>query len=151
MSESYIQAEFDKVYSSSKYPAPLNSAMACAWVMGNFKGFNLRVLDTSKRSSLSDYFIICSASNPTQADAMASEILFQFKRHGILPVSSEGMRGSDWILLDLSDVIVHIFVDTAREAYGLDELYASAPPVKVPEEFYFSSPEETGGDNKGYF
>ncbi|GAB4021825.1 MAG: hypothetical protein Fur0010_24930 [Bdellovibrio sp.] len=150
MSESYIQAEFDKVFNDNKFTAPMNSAMACAWVMGNFKGFNLRVLDTSKRSSLSDYFIICSASNPTQAESMANEILFQFKRHGILPVSSEGLRGSDWILIDLGDVIAHIFVDTAREAYGLDELYASAPPVKVPDEFYFSGTEETGGE-KGYF
>ena len=74
--------------------------MASAWIMGNFKGINLKVLDMQEKSSIADFFVLGSAGNPTQAAAMAEEITFQFRNMGIEAISREGLKHStDWILL----------------------------------------------------
>src|SRR5690606_703851 len=108
MSSEYINNEVDKILKDKKYPYPLNIAMASAWLLGNLKGVNLKILDVGKQSSLADFFILGSATNTTQAQAMAAEVILQMKRAGHEIVSREGMNsGADWILLDIGDIIVH--------------------------------------------
>ncbi|MBK26514.1 MAG: ribosome silencing factor [Halobacteriovorax sp.] len=151
MSAEYIKTEVDKIVEDKSFPYPQNIAMAAAWIMGNFKGLNLKVLDTTKRSSLADFFIMGSANNMTQAKSMADEIVVQLKRHNVKVLSKEGLGGSEWILIDLGDIIVHVFLDNTRTTYNLDELWQDAPQIKIPNEYYFEEPtesdEETGGRN----
>jgi ribosome-associated protein len=150
----YIESEVDKIIGDKNLEFPLNLAMTCAWIMGNFKGINLKVLDVKKRSSLSDYFIIGSATNSTQAQAMADAILVQIKRHGHTVLSSEGRRDSDWILIDFGDVMAHIFIESARSAYALEQVWGDGNDVEIPQEYYFAGDDgatNSGGDNKGYF
>lgn len=149
MSAEYTQAEVDKIVGDKTFSYPLNLAMASAWVMGNLKGLNLKVLDTTKRSSLADYFIMGSASNMTQAKAMADEIVVQLKRHDVKVLSKEGLGGSDWILLDLGDIICHIFLDNTRTNYNLDELWEDSPQMPIPNEYYFEEPVEGSDDSSG--
>jgi ribosome-associated protein len=148
MSKEFVQKEVEKII--AQYGHPKNWAMASAWILGNLKGTNLKVIDVSKTSGLADYFIIASAGNPIQAQSMAEEVAHQAKRlkQGVLSV--EGKGGSDWILLDLGDVIVHIFNESVRDIYDLDHLYAENPIVEIPQEYYFSSPEEENKE-EGYF
>ena len=113
-----------------------------------------RVLDVSKTSSLADFFVLASATNTTQAKAAADEIVVQMKRLGHAPRSKEGMEGSDWILLDVGDILIHIFLDTAREVYALDNLWKEAVPVHIPQHYYFSSEEAeaaTEDTERSYF
>lgn len=156
MSREYVTKEVEAIYKDKNFEEPLNMAMAAAWIMGNFKGLNLKVLDLRNASSIADFFVIGSASNPTQASAMAEEISLQMRNLGIEALSREGLKYStDWILLDYGDVIVHVFHEPARTVYDLDQLYKNANNVEIPESYYFSTPESArrGGsdDGRNYF
>jgi ribosome-associated protein len=93
---------------------------------------DLRILDLREVTSFTDFFIICSSSNKRQGQAIADEIGKQLKEMGELPVSVEGFEGAEWILLDYSDFIVHIFSDAARSYYDLERLWRPAKVVKYP-------------------
>lgn len=152
MSAEYLKTEVEKIIKDKEFEFPKNIAMAAAWIMGNFKGLNLKVLDTSKRSSLADFFIMGSASNMTQARSMADSICSELSKHNVKIISKEGLGDADWILLDLGDVIAHIFLDNTRTNYNLDELWEDAPQVTIPTEYYFEEPtgtEETSDENSG--
>ena len=154
MANEYIQNEVKKVVSNTSFEFPLNHAMACAWILANFKGDNLKIFDMRKTSALVDYSIIATAQNATQARAMVDEISSSLKNQGANIVSYEGYETADWILLDTGDVMVHVFNGPARDVYDLDMVYAKNPQVKIPEEFYFGKPSSISGeksDLKGYF
>lgn len=161
MSEDFATQEIVKIFKNKKYEYPLNVAMASTWILANLKGSDLKILDVGKKSSLADYFVIASAGNPTQAGAMADQIGFFMKHLDVNIKSVEGKNNSDWILIDLGDVIVHIFQENIRHAYDLETLYASATPVAIPEEYYFSETAPIGkstakkgkedGDDENYF
>lgn len=155
MSRDYITAEVDKIIKDKNLEAPLNQAMASAWIMGNFKGINLKVLDLRQSSTIADFFIIGSASNPTQMTAMAEEISHQMRLCGVEALSKEGLKHStDWILLDYGDFMAHVFSESARTVYDLDNLYKGAVSIDIPESYYFSTPETAitaATTDKNYF
>ena len=82
MSDSYIQKHVDQIMEEKSEQFPLNMAMASAWILGNLKGINLKVLDVTESSPLVDYFVLASATNTTQAQSMADEVVRQMKRMG---------------------------------------------------------------------
>ena len=152
MNRDYISKEVAAIIEDKNFEAPLNLAMASAWVMGNFKGLNLKVLDLRKVSGIADYFVIGSASNPTQAGAMAEEISHQMRVNGVEALSREGLKtNTDWILLVYGDFIVHVFHEPSRTIYDLEHLYKNAVSVEIPESYYFSTPESAsrGNDDGG--
>ena len=154
MSRDYITAEVKKIIEDKNLEAPMNYAMAAAWVMGNFKGINLKVLDLRKTSTIADFFTIGSASNPTQMSAMAEEISHQMREAGVEALSREGLKHStDWILLDYGDVMIHVFSESARTVYDLDNLYKGAVSVDIPDSYYFATPDSvvTPINDKNYF
>ena len=87
---------------------------------------NIVQLDTSAVSDFADYFVICSGDTTRQMKAIRDEIEHILKREGILPHHHEGTVDSGWLLLDYSNVIVHIFASLEREFYQLDELWSQA-------------------------
>lgn len=153
MSRDYVTKEISQIVKDTSLEYPLNMAMASAWILGNLKALNLKILDVSTQSSLADYFIIGSATNPVQAAAMAEEITYQLKQHGMQTKSVEGKNGEDWLLVDLGDILVHIFQDNSREIYNLDAVWDKAEIIDIPESYYFSTPENETEveDSKDYF
>lgn len=152
MSQEFIDKEIEKIVNDKEFSFPLNMAMASAWLLGNLKGINLKVFDVKSTSSLADYYVLASATNSTQANSMASDITRSLKKYGMNFLSKEGTNGSDWILLDAGDIIVHIFLDTAREVYGLEELWKEGKLVSIPQSYYFSSEDAEAAqklDDKG--
>jgi ribosome-associated protein len=150
MSVDYIENEVKNILDEKEFP--MNLAMASSWILGNFKATNLKVLDLTNESALSDYFVLGTATNTVQAQAMAESIVAQLKNHGHQSYSKEGLAGSDWILLDLGDIIVHIFVGSARELYDLDGLWNNCPLIEIPQEYYYAdSATEAVESSKGYF
>lgn len=150
----YVQSEVSKIFSNETFEFPLNHAMAAAWIVANYKGENLKIFDLRKSSALCDYSILATAQNATQARAMVDEISNNLKHVGAGIVSYEGYESANWILLDTGDIIVHIFNGTARDVYDLDMVFARAPQMKIPEEFYFGKPTTVlteKADLKGYF
>ena len=148
----YVQAEAKKIFENKKFAFPENQAMVAAWIAAHFKGEALKVFDMRKHSSLSDYAVLATALNPTQARAMADEISANLKHLGATLYSYEGYESADWILLDMGDTIIHIFQLAARDIYDLDLVFAKNAQVKIPEEFYFAKAQEGKKDDlKGYF
>jgi ribosome-associated protein len=138
----YISKEIDKVINDESLEFPKNVAMACAWIIGNLKGVNLKILSVKEKSSLADYFVLGSANNPVQAKSMSAEIINQLKKHGFNSRSNEGVSEGDWILLDIGDVIIHIFLEHSRDFYDLDTLWSEAESIEIPQEYYYSEEDE---------
>ena len=152
MSAEYINKNVDEIVNNESFEFPLNMAMSCAWILGNFKGINLKVIDTRKVSSLADYYVLASASNTTQAASMADQVVQQMKRKDLSVVSKEGYNEkADWILIDLGDFIVHIFQESSRDVYDIDGLW-DAPQISIPNEYYYGEDDSNESDeDKGYF
>lgn len=155
-SNEFLNNEIKKIISDKKMEAPVNQAMAGAYVMGHFKGINLKILDLRSTSGIADLFVLGSANNHTQAAAMAEEISKQMRDNGFEAISREGLKQStDWILLDYGDIIFHIFLESSRYVYDLDNLYSKATNIEIPEEYYYSDAATTtrpiGDDGRGYF
>lgn len=89
------------------------------------------ILDMRKVTNFCDYFIICSAASERRAAAIAELIEDTFHEKGFPLKSSQGKREGVWILLDFSDVVIHIFFKDVREYYSLERLWADAKRVNV--------------------
>ena len=99
------------------------------------KAYDLVLLDVSAVTSIADYFIICSGRSDRQVQSIAQGIEENLKKEGVLPISVEGLTWGQWVLMDFSDVIVHVFYQPVREFYDLDGLWSHAPCVELPEPY----------------
>jgi len=99
------------------------------------KALDSRVLDLREVTSLADYFLICTASNQRQAQAIWDEIAKQMKEHlGERAIGVEGYEGGEWIVGDFGDLIVHVFTPDKRVYYDLERLWRHAANVPLPAE-----------------
>jgi len=89
----------------------------------NKKAFNFTVLNVSKTSSITDYFIICSGNNERQTVAIADEVIDKCGKDGIDFYYKEGFDTGRWILLETDNIIVHVFHKDEREIYDLESLW----------------------------
>ena len=87
----------------------------------------------AQASGFTDYFIICSASNPRQTQAIADEVDERLSAQGLEPTHREGYNTAEWVLLDYVDFVVHIFSETARKFYDLERLWKTATRVELSE------------------
>lgn len=84
---------------------------------------DLREID----NAVAKYYVVCHASSSTQVDAIADSVLDEVKEiTGIGAWNKEGKQNAEWILLDYSDVVVHIFLQDVRKYYKLEDLWADA-------------------------
>jgi ribosome-associated protein len=96
------------------------------------KAHDLVVLDLRKASGFTDFFLICSGTNPRQIRAIADAIMEALAADGAKPAHIEGYDRSEWILLDYFDFIVHVFAPETRAFYGLERLWGSAERIEYP-------------------
>jgi ribosome-associated protein len=97
------------------------------------KATGVVVLDLKKAGAFTDYFVICSAANPRQGQAIAESVEEALKSQHQRPSLVEGYARAEWILLDYFDFVVHIFSKHARDFYGLDRLWGSATRIEFPD------------------
>ena len=91
------------------------------------KAEELTILELEKGSgAFTDYFVICSGTNPRQIQAIADEVELRLKKAGLYPLHIEGYRQAEWVLLDYADFVVHVFAEKARRYYELELLWKSA-------------------------
>lgn len=94
------------------------------------KATDLDVLSVGTLTSIADYFVICSAGNERQAQAIADSVVERLRTEmSVRPLLVEGTNPGRWILLDFGDFIVHIFTEEVRRFYGLERLWGDAPNV----------------------
>jgi len=97
----------------------------------NKKGFDVKILDLRKLTTITDYFVVCSGDSDTQVKAIADEVDKEMRDEGIRPWHTEGYQALNWILIDFVDVVVHIFKKETREFYNLEKLWGDAPMIEV--------------------
>lgn len=91
------------------------------------KAEELSILEMDKGSgAFTDYFVLCSGTNPRQVQAIADEVELRLKRTGLRPTHVEGYSQAEWVLIDYVDFVVHVFSEKARKFYDLERLWKSA-------------------------
>lgn len=94
------------------------------------KAMNLDVLAVGSLTSIADYFVLMSAGNERQSQAIADEVTERLKKEmNVRPLLVEGTAPGRWILLDFGDFVIHIFTEDVRRFYGLERLWGDAPNV----------------------
>ena len=98
------------------------------------KAANVRILEIKRLSSIADYLVLADGHSDKQVQAIADNVRKGLKKHG-KPLDVEGLKEGNWVVIDYGDVIVHVFHEDIRRFYNLDELWAQAPVVEIPEDF----------------
>ncbi|GAA0457338.1 ribosome silencing factor [Alkalibacillus silvisoli] len=91
----------------------------------------LVALDMKELSLIADYFLICHGSNERQVDAISKGIKEAVEEKGVEVKKIEGKEGARWVLVDLDDVVVHIFHKEERSYYNLEKLWGDAEKVSL--------------------
>ncbi len=98
------------------------------------KAEEITILELEKGSgAFTDYFLVCSGTNPRQVQAISDEVELRLKGAGLRPTHIEGYRQAEWVLLDYVDFVVHIFSEKARKFYDLERLWKSARRMEPAE------------------
>ena len=109
---------------------------SAAWVaeaaLGK-KAERLVALDVSALTSIADVFVIATGTSDRHARAIADAVVEEASRRGRQVLGVEGYEDARWLLIDLGDVIVHVFLPEVREAYDLERLWSDAPSLQVGE------------------
>ena len=109
---------------------PLELAKAIGEVLDNKKGHEVRVLHVEEKTSIADYFVICTGNSSTQVKSLGGEVEYKLGLRDMDPLHYEGRDNNGWIVIDYSSVIVHIFNRENRDFYKLDKLYGDAEEIK---------------------
>ncbi|MCU1301630.1 MAG: Iojap-related protein [Candidatus Sulfotelmatobacter sp.] len=98
------------------------------------KAEEISILEMEKGSgAFTDYFVLCSGTNPRQVQAIADEVELRLKGADVRPAHVEGYRQGEWILVDYVDFVVHVFSEKARKFYDLERLWKTAKRLEPSE------------------
>ncbi|HXP38736.1 MAG TPA: ribosome silencing factor [Candidatus Acidoferrales bacterium] len=111
------------------------------------KAEELSILEMEKGSAFTDYFVLCSGTNPRQVQAIADEVELRLKAAGLRPAHVEGYRQAEWILVDYVDFVVHVFSEKARKFYDLERLWKTAKRLE-PSELKAKTPAKAASGTK---
>ncbi len=92
---------------------------------------NIMVLDVRGLTSLGDYFVIMNGRNERQMGAILDGVADTVQKNNIEIKNQEGKDSGNWMLLDLTDIVVHIFSSEDRHYYNLEKLWSDAPLVDI--------------------
>ncbi len=112
---------------ASRIPKLPKSVAGAVRAAHDKKALDVVVLDLRKAEGFTDYFVICTGTNPRQINAIADAVTDTLRNEfGERPVLAEGVHKSEWILLDYFDFVVHVFSSDCRAFYGLERLWGNA-------------------------
>jgi ribosome-associated protein len=98
------------------------------------KAEDVAILEMEKGSgAFTDYFVVCSGTNPRQVQAISDEVEQRLEKVGLHPVHVEGYKQAEWVLLDYVDFVVHVFSQKARKYYDLERLWKAARRLEPAE------------------
>lgn len=129
--EKYIREKLRKEEKVLNNENALEKATLAVRVLDKKQASDITCLKVTNLTILADYFVICSGNSSTQVKTLADNIEDEFAKEGLHAKTREGRGGTDWLLLDYGDVIIHIFYKEMREFYGLDKLWNDAQSVDI--------------------
>ncbi len=97
-------------------------------VIDEKKGKDIVLMDVRDLTTLTDFFVVCTADVPEHAKAIAEEVRIRLKQHGNMLFSEEGEKTGEWIAMDYGEVIVHIMLENKREYYDIERIWKKVEP-----------------------
>jgi len=91
------------------------------------KGVDIKVIDISEKSSIADAMMVATGTSKRHVSSLADAVRLSAKRADHAPLGFEGGDSSDWVLVDLGDVIVHVMTQEKRDFYALEKLWSVGP------------------------
>jgi len=110
-------------------------AILAARALEGKKGKNIKVIKVEDLTLVTDYFVVCTGGSTPHCQALSTEVEDKLAEKGVFFAHKEGALEARWILLDFSQVIVHIFQEDDRKFYNLERLWADAPCLLDTEVF----------------
>lgn len=95
------------------------------------KAEDIQVIEIGDLTILADYFVIANGTSSTHTKTLADEAEYAMSQNGIEPKGKEGHGGSNWIILDYSDVVVHVFYKETRDYYQLENMWADGKKLDI--------------------
>ena len=95
------------------------------------KAEDIKVIKIGDLTVIADYFVIADGTSSTQTKTLAEEAEFRMKENGEEPLRVQGNNGSNWIILDYGDIVVHVFSRDQREFYNLERLWRDGEEVDI--------------------
>ncbi|MGE0375072.1 MAG: ribosome silencing factor [Planctomycetaceae bacterium] len=114
---------------TTDYHRSLGDAVAAARVCDDYRGQDTLVLDLTGITPICDYFVITTATNRRQMNAIADEVHRCLKASGSRRIGREGYDSSTWLVQDYGDVVLHVFTPETRALYDLENLWGDAPHI----------------------
>ena len=91
----------------------------------------VEVINISEMTIIADYFVIANGTSTTHTKGLADEVEFKLQEKGVRPDHIEGFDGAQWIAMDYTDILVHVFYKETRETYNLEKLWADGESVDI--------------------
>jgi ribosome-associated protein len=91
--------------------------------LSDMKAFEIKVLDVRGLTDIADFMVIASGTSDRHVRSVAQRVVEKTKQAGFRPHGVEGQQDSDWVLIDLNEMIVHVMLPRVREFYGLEKLW----------------------------
>lgn len=92
-------------------------------ILDDLKAENIVDIDVKGKTSIADFMVICSARSSRHLQAVADNLAQEVKKYQVQPRTVEGRNSTEWALVDLNDVIVHIMMPHSRDFYQLEKLW----------------------------
>ena len=102
--------------------------------LDDLKGASIKSIDVRGLTSITDFMVITTARSNTHAKALADSVVKKSKESGLEIVGTEGRGQSEWVLVDLGDVVVHLMTESMRVLYSLEDLWNFSPSSTINSE-----------------
>ncbi|ALE72761.1 Iojap protein [Pseudonocardia sp. Ae168_Ps1] len=130
-------------------PEAIELTKVAAAAAADKKAVDIVALDVSDQLVITDCFVLASAQNERQVQAIVEAVEEKLRERGSKPTRREGDADNGWILLDFTDIVVHVMHNEQRGFYGLDRLWKDCPTIEVPHAVPSDASSGTDEDGAG--